>query len=76
MQDNVEKILVLLLKVLGETQPLVTQNYLVPAAKKKCFFLNAALEFGEIGKGRKKLKTFAKDDETKNSESFRRRRSC
>ena len=29
-------------------------------------FLNAALEFGEIGRGRKKLKTLAKDDETKN----------
>ena len=67
MQDNVEEVMVLLHKLLGELQFPFLKKYIVRAAKRigANLFEIAAPEFGEVVSGRKKLKTFAKDVGTK-----------
>ena len=63
MQDNVEEVLELLYKLLGELQSPLLKKYILPAAKRigADLFQIAASEIEEVASGRKKLKTFAKD---------------
>ena len=67
MQDNVEEVLELLHKLLGELQSASLKECIVPAAKRigADLFEIAAPEIGEILSGHKKLKTLAKDAGTK-----------
>ena len=67
MQDNVEEVLELLPKLLGELQSASLKECLVPAAKRigADLFEIAAPEIGEFLSGHKKLKTLAKDAGTK-----------
>ena len=61
MQDNVEEVMELLHKLLGELQSLLLKKYIIPAAKRIGAGLIeiAAPQIGEIVSGREKLKTFA-----------------